>query len=267
MFSDFAEPIYFELQTGIHLEDRELLAQAFTHRSFLNEVEDDTLVDNERLEFLGDAVLGFVVSEILFQNFPGQSEGELTRMRSVMVRRETLARVAERYLLGDSLRLGKGEEESGGRRRPATLCAVLEAVIGAVFVDLGIDSARDFVVQLLDDEIKFVTSNAVDKDPKSRLQEYVQSRFGLTPRYRTVDSSGPDHAKLFVQSVNIAKRRVGIGQGLSKQEAAQVAAAFALFRLGQAAPEYVADALLEEQYELSPIEEIWALTLPDEKDD
>jgi ribonuclease-3 len=263
MQTDFSQPIFLEEQLGVYVEDRALLAQAFTHRSVLNEVEDSSLVDNERLEFLGDAVLELIVSETLFAQFPNESEGELTRLRSLLVRRETLANVAEQYHLGHSLRLGKGEEESGGRRRPATLCAVFEAVMGALFVDQGIERTRTVVLTLLADELRKLSATANTKDPKSRLQEYVQSTFGVTPRYKTVSSSGPDHAKLFVQTVNIAKRPVGVGQGLSKQEAAQAAAAQALLRLQEPAPEYVADKTLEASYELAPMAEIWALAAPE----
>ncbi len=262
MQPDFSEPIYLEQQLGVRVQDRKLLAQAFTHRSVLNEVADDSVVDNERLEFLGDAVLELVVSEYLYENFPTHSEGELTRLRSILVRRETLANVAQKFQLGELLRLGKGEGESGGRQRSATLCAVFEAVIGAIFVDQGMETSRSLVLELLDADIQQLTSNSTTKDPKSRLQEYVQSTFGETPRYKTVSSSGPDHAKRFVQTVNVAKKPVGVGQGLSKQEAAQAAASLALVRLDQQAPEYVPDEPLEESFTLPPVAEIWALALP-----
>jgi ribonuclease-3 len=261
MSADFQSPLYFEIHSGIQLRDRSLLQQAFTHRSYLNEIEDERVRDNERLEFLGDAVLSFIVSQYLFDLFPDYTEGDLTRLRSMLVRRETLARVAEQYMLGESLLLGRGEEESGGRNRAATLCAVFEAVVGAIFQDQGIDATSEFVFKVLEDEIKATTANDVVKDPKSRLQEYVQSTFGVTPRYKTFSSVGPDHAKLFVIAVTIAKRPVGLGQGYSKQEAAQGAAAMALHRLDCAAPEYIPDRLLEERYPLAPMEEIRALAV------
>ncbi|MCB9137650.1 MAG: ribonuclease III [Caldilineaceae bacterium] len=258
MFDDFQAPLYFERYANIFVQDRDLLRRAFTHRSYLNEAEDAALRDNERLEFLGDAVLGFIVSEYLFDSFSDYDEGELTRLRSMAVRRDTLARVADSLLLGESLLLGKGEEESGGRNRQATLCAVCEAVIGAVFLDQGIDVTQRFILKALDNEIAQAGEIALIKDSKSHLQEYVQSVFNVTPRYKTLSSTGPDHAKSFVLAVTIAKLPVGVGQGHSKQEAAKAAAAMALDRLGRVSPEYLPDELLEKAYPVVSIDEVMA---------
>jgi ribonuclease-3 len=241
-----ADIYMFEERTGVRFRDRTLLQRAFIHRSFVNEngVEEG-LSDNERLEFLGDALLSYVVSEELFRRYPEYQEGSLTSIRSALVRRETLARLAMHLSLGEYLLLGHGEEESGGRERPATLCAVFEALVGAMYMDQGIDMVRSFVLPLMLAELERVQHQALEKDPKSRLQEFVQSTFGVTPRYRTAESTGPDHAKTFVMKVTIGDKIRGVGAGHSKQEATQQAAAMALYRLGQYAPEYTPNQELE----------------------
>jgi ribonuclease-3 len=244
-----------EESLGVAFLDKSYIQRAFVHRSFLNEADAAfDLPDNERLEFLGDAVLGFVASEMLYTRFPDRAEGELTNLRAALVRRETLARLARRYRLGDYLLLGHGEEESGGRTRPATLCATFEAVVGAIYMDQGIDSVRDFLLPILDWELAQVASQALAKDPKSRLQEWVQSELGSTPRYRTVHTDGPDHARTFTVQVMADKIPLGVGRGRSKQEAAQLAAAMALHRLGQSSPEYEPNDLLEADYPLPDVE-------------
>lgn len=241
----------FERETDIVFHDKALLQRAFVHRSFLNEAGDGTdLSDNERLEYLGDAVLTFLISEHLFELFPEHQEGPLTRLRSALVRRETLARVARRLHLGELLLLGRGEEDSGGRTRPATLCAVFEAVLGAVYLDQGLEIARHFALSMLEPELDKWRKLATAKDAKSRLQELVQSMCGMTPRYKTLESTGPDHNKFFVQGVHIDKLLVGTGQGYSKQEADQEAAAMALSRLGVSAPEYRPNVDLENRFQL-----------------
>jgi ribonuclease-3 len=252
-----ARPIdEFEKESGIQFSNRQLLQQAFVHRSFMNEASDDfPLSDNERLEFLGDAVLGFVASELLYNRYINKQEGELTNLRAALVRRETLARFARRLKLGSYLLLGHGEEESGGRTRPATLCATFEAVVGALYLDQGMDAVREFLVPILMKELVVVEEKALAKDPKSRLQEWAQSTQGHTPRYRTIATSGPDHARVFTVQVSIEKHPYGIGKGRSKQEAAQAAAAMALFRLGQSAPEYEPDSDLEAKWPLPPVPE------------
>lgn len=236
----------FESSLGFAFVDSLLLQRAFVHRSYLNEADDEFAIpDNERLEFLGDSVLGFVAAELLFRRYPKRLEGELTNLRAALVRRETLARFAEELSLGDFLLLGHGEEESGGRTRPATLCATFEAVIGAIYMDGGLARVREFLEERLTEEVERVAPSALAKDPKSRLQEWIQSELGVTPRYKTVLTEGPDHARFFTVQVSADKNPYGIGKGRSKQEAAQSAAAMALHHFGQLAPEYIPNPELE----------------------
>jgi len=242
----------FQASLDFIFADASLLQRAFVHRSYLNEAGDDfDIPDNERLEFLGDAVLGFVASELLFRRYPKRLEGELTNLRAALVRRETLARFAEELNLGEFLLLGHGEEESGGRTRPATLCATFEAVVGAIYLDSGLDRVRDFLEDRLTAEVERVAPSALAKDPKSRLQEWIQSELGVTPRYKTVLTEGPDHARFFAVQVTADKVPYGVGRGRSKQEAAQSAAAMTLHHFGQIAPEYIPDPAFEAQFMLS----------------
>jgi ribonuclease-3 len=246
----------FEENLGLQFQDKSYLQRAFVHRSYLNEADESfDYSDNERLEFLGDAVLGFVASELLYRLFPHLREGELTNLRAALVRRETLARFARELDLGGYLLLGHGEEESGGRTRPATLCATFEAVVGAIYMDQGLDAVRGFLEQRLAAEVDRVATRALAKDPKSRLQEWVQSEMGVTPRYKTINTEGPDHARVFVVQVTVDKHPVGVGRGRSKQEAAQSAAAMALSRFGQLAPEYISDRAMEAAFPLPPLED------------
>ena len=243
-----------EAAVGVRFNDRALLQRAFVHRSYLHEADEETeLQDNQRLEFLGDAVLSFIVSELLFRLYPERREGDLTNLRSALVKRETLSRFAKELRLGDYLLLGRGEEENGGRGRHTTLCDTYEAFIGAFFLDQGTAALRKFVEPRLMAEIDRVAPHALTKDPKSRLQEWVQAAMGQTPRYKTVHTEGPDHARLFTRQVTIGKQPIGVGQGQSKQEAEQAAAAMALFRLGQTSPGYE-DSGLAEEYELASVE-------------
>lgn len=239
-----------ETELNICFRDPSLLECAFIHRSYLNELLDDhaELVDNERLEFLGDTVLSYLVSERLYVLFPEQQEGGLTNLRSALVRRETLARLAMELHLGTYLKLGHGEEESGGRTRPATLCAVFEALIGAIYLDQGTDATKAVIFRLLSHDIDRLLATTHTKDPKSRLQEYIQAHEGMTPRYRVADALGPDHAKHFVMLVQVNGRPRGVGEGRSKQEAAQQAAAMALHLAGLEASEYAPNHELEGQY-------------------
>lgn len=243
----------FEGVLGLEFNDKSYLQRAFVHRSYLNEADESfNFSDNERLEFLGDAVLEFVASELLYRRFPNLREGELTNLRAALVRRDTLARFARELDLGEYLLLGHGEEESGGRTRPATLCATFEAVVGAIYMDLGIEAARSFLKPRLEKEVERVAARALAKDAKSRLQEWVQSELGVTPRYKTVSTQGPDHARVFVVQVTLDKQPAGVGRGRSKQEAAQAAAAMALAKMGQPAPEYTPNQEIEEAFPLPP---------------
>ncbi|MCL0029455.1 ribonuclease III [Dehalococcoidia bacterium] len=220
---------------GVAFEDVTHLQQSLVHRSYLNESEalsetsdDHPLSSNERLEFLGDALLGHVVAERLYCEFPDFSEGDLTKVRSALVRTETLARIARSLNLGDYLFLGKGEAESGGRRRQRNLACALEAVIGAILVDQGFNVAREFVLRILGKELERATAEKLEKDPKSRLQEVVQAEQRLTPVYRTDNVTGPDHDRIFVVDVFAGKTFLGRGSGKSKRAAEQEAAVAAL---------------------------------------
>jgi len=218
------------LQTilDVNFKDESLLQQALVHRSYLNENSLLHLVSNERLEFLGDAVLGFVVASELYSRFPDFSEGELTKLRSALVRGETLTRIALSLQLGDYLYLGHGEEESGGRSRSRNLSCTLEAVIGAVFLDQGLDVARGFILKLLGSELDGVVEDKFAADYKSKLQQVIQSEHKITPVYRTIEEVGPDHAKVFTVEVLAGDSVLGRGCGRSKRAAETDAARHAL---------------------------------------
>ena len=221
----------FEQKLGFVFHDKSLLRRALTHRSYLNEHPEFPLEDNERLEFLGDAVLDFVTGEYLYHRFPELHEGPLTSLRSVLVRRSTLARFARELEMGYHLLMGHGEAGTGGRNRPATLCATFEAVVGALYLDQGLDSVRRLIEPLALPEVARTLQDRLDRDPKSHLQELAQAHLHHTPRYSTVAESGPDHAKEFTVQVTIGGVAYGQGQGLSKQQAAQAAARAALDRI------------------------------------
>jgi ribonuclease-3 len=224
ILQDFAE------RNNLTFDDLALLRAALTHRSYLNEHADVDWEDNERLEYLGDAVLDFMLAEYLYTNFPNASEGELTGLRAALVRRETLARLARGLGIGPVMLMGHGEVETGGRERPATLCAAFEAVVGALYLDQGLEAAAAWVLPMMERELN---SEVTDKDPKSRLQELVQGTLGVTPRYRTISAEGPDHAKQFTVQVSIGDTVCGRGDGASKQLAAQRAALDALARMDE----------------------------------
>jgi ribonuclease-3 len=216
---------------GLTFEDKTLLLRALTHRSYLNENPNFILEDNERLEFLGDAVLDFLTAEYLYHRFPEMREGELTSLRAALVRTESLARLARQVDLGHCLYLGHGEEAGGGRWRQAVLCGAFEALIGALYLDQGFSAVEGFVKPLFEPEIERILAEDLDKDPKSLLQELSQAELEITPRYRTVSESGPDHAKEFVVEAVIGNRAYGRGTGRSKQLAARAAARDALVQL------------------------------------
>jgi ribonuclease-3 len=216
----------------VDFHDKSLLQRALIHRSYLNEHPEFPLEDNERLEFLGDAVLDFVTGAYLYHRFPELREGPLTNLRSMLVRRSTLARFARHLQLGSHMLMGHGEAESGGRHRPANMCAAFEALIGALYLDQGLDSVRRLLEPLILPEISRALQESLEKDPKSHLQELAQAKLHRTPRYATIAESGPDHAKEFTVEVTIGDQVYGQGQGLSKQQAAQAAARAALHELG-----------------------------------
>jgi ribonuclease-3 len=218
------------LQTalGLKFKDLSLLEQALVHRSYLNEAHAPGLESNERLEFLGDAVLGLVVSQKLCHDFPHLSEGDLTQLKTALIRWETLARAAERLSLGDYLLLGRGEKQTGGQERPSNLARVFEAIVGAALLDGGLAKARALVLRCLKPELAQMTAGKVALDSKSRLQQIVQARWQAIPSYRTVAAEGPDHAKVFTVEALVGERTLGRGQGRSKKEAESKAAQQAL---------------------------------------
>ncbi|MEE8353171.1 MAG: ribonuclease III [Dehalococcoidales bacterium] len=216
---------------GVVFKDRSLLAEALTHASYTNENPELGPVTNERLEFLGDAILGLVVTAQLFRDFPGEREGRLTEFRARLVRGDTLARVAVGIGLGDHLLLGKGEETTGGRSKPANLAGALEAVIGAVYLDQGQEAAADFILRIIDAELDSVAGGDIPGNYKSELQELLQARHQPVPSYHVVETSGPDHNRNFAVEVRLGDTVLGRGVGRSKQAAEKDAAERILKRL------------------------------------
>lgn len=221
---DFAE------RNHLKFDDILLLSRALTHRSYLNE-HPEAIEDNERLEFLGDAVLDYVVGVWLYNRFPEMAEGELTRLRAALVKTETLAEFGEQIGLGRALRLGRGEDENGGRQRKAMLCGAYEALMGALSLDSSIDAVAQFVAPYLEHAVVKILEKQSDKDPKSLLQEIIQSGGQPAPRYKVVREVGPDHAKTFEVEVSAGEEILGRGSGSSKHVASMVAAENALTNL------------------------------------
>ena len=221
-------PDSLQSRLGAEFQDPSLLATALTHRSLVNERPDESLQDNERLEFLGDAILGAIVAEELYRAFPSLPEGSLTLMRAELVRETALAKWARRFDLGRHLVLGKGEEQRGGRERDALLASAFEAVIGAIYLDQGYRVAQRLVAALVAAALPELSPSARAQDPKSELQYRVQARFHSLPTYRVVSSEGPVHRPLFTVEVTAEGGVTGLGSGLSKQAAEQEAARDAL---------------------------------------
>lgn len=219
-----------ESNLDITFRDYSLLSRALTHRSFLNENPERILEDNERLEFLGDAVLDFVVGAYLYHRFPEMDEGDLTSLRAALVRAETLAQFAKELDLGRFLRLGYGEAENGGRERIPILCATFEAIVGAIYLDQGLPTIKPFIENLAAPALDRIIASSAHKDAKSEFQMWAQAQFSITPRYEVIGSKGPDHAKIFTVQVVVGDKIWGEGTGRSKQVAAQSAAAQALTR-------------------------------------
>jgi len=211
---------------GYGFTDERLLRDALTHRSFKNEQPDLAPNDNERLEFLGDAMVGLVVASLLSEQFPDATEGELTRRRADLVSEKGLAAIAESVGLGPAMRLGKGEEMSGGREKPRLLSSALEACIGAIYKDAGVDVAVEVTRRIFEPWLH--ASEPGHRDFKSRAQEWAQARLGDTPSYDLVRSDGPDHAREFVVALELKGNRVAFGEGRSKLAAEQAAAKAAL---------------------------------------
>lgn len=216
---------------NIELENLQGLHQALTHTSFANETKSSGISHNERLEFLGDAVLELVVSEYLYRYYPHFSEGELTKARAQIVCEPTLAACATRLGLGDRLLLGKGEEFSGGRKRPSILADVFEAVVGAIYTSSNFNSAKKFILINLEDALLTIGHNNHVHDFKTSLQEYVQRSGETKISYDVVKEYGPDHDKVFEIAVSVNSNIMGTGAGKSKKEAEQCAAKQALIKL------------------------------------
>ncbi len=204
--------------------DPTLLRRALTHPSYVNEHPEEAVGDNQRLEFLGDAVIDFIAAAWVYSRYADFAEGRMTRLRAALVRTETLARLARRVSIDRALRLGHGEEEAGGRDRDPNLCDAFEAVVGAIYLDGGMAAARAFVEPLLGPVAEATLERAADQDAKSRLQEWSQAERKITPRYRIVAERGPDHAKTFEAEVLLGDEVLGQGSGRSKQAAEQDAA-------------------------------------------
>lgn len=216
-----------ETQLGLAFTDKDLLRQVFVHRSYLNENVAFELDHNERLEFLGDAVLELIVTEYLYKQYPNP-EGELTNWRSALVRGVMLAEIAQDLALGDFLFLSRGEQKSGGKARQLILANTFEALIGALYLDKGYQLAQEFLNKHLLKRLPEIIEKQLYLDPKSRLQELCQEKSGLTPQYRVMAEYGPDHAKSFTVGVYLDKELTGEGSGSSKQIAEQAAANSAL---------------------------------------
>ena len=225
-------PLTFAHRVGLQFTDWLLLSRALTHRSYLNE-HPEALEDNERLEFLGDAVLDFMVGAWLYNEYPEMPEGDLTRMRSALVYTEQLAVFARELDLGLALRLGRGEMQGGGRDRDPLLCDAFEALIGALYLDGGIPAVERFMAPMLTRAADDILINRKNEDPKSRLQEWAQAQGYATPHYESTSVTGPDHSKVFEVSVLIRGEVWATGTGHSKQAAAKEAARLALEKIGQ----------------------------------
>jgi ribonuclease III len=215
----------------VKFKDPDLLVSALTHRSYLNENRSFHLPHNERLEFLGDAVLELVSTEFLYANYP-HPEGELTNFRSALVNYKMLSEIARRLKIENFLQMSRGEARDTGRARQVILANAIEAVIGAIYLDQGYEAAKEFVIREIMVELPTIINKGAYLDPKSKLQEIVQERQGVTPSYAVMSESGPDHDKTFIVGVFLGERQVGEGSGPSKQEA-EISAAENALRVNQ----------------------------------
>lgn len=222
---DFAK---FEEIAGITFKNKELLRRAFTHRSYLNENRDLESSHNERLEFLGDAVLELIVTEYLFQKYPDSTEGDLTAYRASLVNAVILSEVAQKIDVNDFLLLSKGEAKDTGKARQSILANTIEAIIGAIYLDQGYDMAKYFISKNLFYLIEKIIKEKSWIDAKSKFQEKAQEEVSLTPLYKSLKEEGPDHDKRFTVGIYLDKELIAEGEGMSKQEAEQAAARKAL---------------------------------------
>ena len=224
---------------GLHFDDPALLTEALVHSSYVNEHPEGPLHANERLEFLGDAVLSLVMSETLFKRHPDEQEGVLTTRRAAVVSTQGLARIARRLGIGEALVLGQGAENSGERHRASVLAGLFESIVAAIYLDQGLAAARAFILEAAAPELEAALPADALKAPKSRLQEHAFAATGRAPAYRIVSSDGPDHARHFVVEVSVEGQVLGTGEGRSRREAETNAAESALEQL---MPERTAEA-------------------------
>jgi ribonuclease III len=218
-----------EKSLGLEFKNRDLLIEAFCHRSYLNEHPDFPLPHNERLEFLGDAVLELIVTEYLYKKYPEKNEGELTNWRAALVNAKILGEVARELGFNNFLLLSKGEEKETGKARLYILANTFEALIGAIYLDQGYEVAKKFVEKnLIEKKLPEIIEKGLFKDPKTRFQEEAQERVKITPTYKVLEEWGPDHAKHFIVGVFLGKELIAKGEGSSKQEAEEEAAKNAL---------------------------------------
>jgi ribonuclease III len=213
---------------GLPIRDHATFKRALVHSSYLHEHRDAASGHNERLEFLGDAVVTVAIAEALYRRYPTDDEGVLSARRAAIVSTVGLARIADRIQLGDSILLGEGESQRGGRLRPTLLASALEALVGAVYLDLGYEAARDWLLEVAAPELAGDLPVGTLKSPKSRLQEHTQRLTGERPVYRLVETSGPDHQRVFGVEVTVDGRILGVGEGSSRRVAESNAAASAL---------------------------------------
>ncbi|HEX9372007.1 MAG TPA: ribonuclease III [Roseiflexaceae bacterium] len=222
-----------QARLGVRFADAQLLRSALVHRSFLHEHPDQGigLLDGERLEFLGDAILNYLAATLLFERYPERGEGQLTGMRSALVKTTTLAAFARDLGLGAYVRLSKGEEQSGARDRDALLADTFEALVAAIYLDQGLETARTFVCLLFEQQLARIESHGLALDYKSQLQQRIQAERNITPRYKVVAEQGQDPRREYTIEVLAGNIRLGTGHGHSKQAAAQAAAQVALEQL------------------------------------
>ncbi len=221
-FSKSIAPL--EVSIGYAFRKKSLLKEAVTHKSFAYERHKESILFNERMEFLGDAVLSIIISDYLYHAYPEYTESELSKVRAYAVQEATLAEAAARLDIGSHLQLGKGEELTGGRRKPSLLANVFESVLGAVYLDGGIKKAKEFVLANLKHKADELITNNLLFDFKTKFQEVAQAEFGVLPKYSTHNEEGPEHSKIFEVNVFINEKMYGSGRGRSKKVAAQMAA-------------------------------------------
>ena len=224
------EATELQARLGVQFNDMDLLRLALVHKSYLNEMED--VSNNERLEFLGDAIMNYVAGEFAFQHLPDAPEGQLTRTRSALVRTESLGKLALDLGVGQAMWMSRGDARNSGRERLSILCDAFEAIIGALYLDQGMAALKAFVLPLLEQQLTVVMGDEINLDARTYLQEWSQSTRGITPVYVIVDEHGPEHAKEWETEAFIGEESVGRGRGVSKRAAAQSAARDALQKLG-----------------------------------